>query len=105
MYTELLPGGQILALFITSLTDGMAGTYYCSASYANTEPLDASVDIQTYGKYSNALKYFTHTIKKKTLKTSGVDKVLNAINTCQRDCIELTFISFFILFCRVSIEN
>lgn len=68
MYTELLPGGQILALFITSLTDGMAGTYYCSASYANTEPLDASVDIQTYGKYSNALKYFTHTITKKNTK-------------------------------------
>lgn len=28
----------------------MAGRYYCSASYANTELLEQSVDIQTYGK-------------------------------------------------------
>lgn len=51
MYTEMLPGGQLLALIIPSLTETMAGTYYCSASYANTEPLEASVDIQTYGTF------------------------------------------------------
>lgn len=51
MYTEVLPGGQQLALIIPSLTETMAGTYYCSASYANTELLEASVNIQTYGMY------------------------------------------------------
>lgn len=51
MYTEVLPGGQQLALIIPSLTETMAGTYYCSASYANTELLKVSVNIQTYGMY------------------------------------------------------
>lgn len=51
MYTEMLPGGQLLALIIPSLTETMAGSYYCSASYANTEILEASVDIQTFGKF------------------------------------------------------
>ena len=50
MYTEVMPGGQLLALIIPSLTETMAGTYYCSGSYANTEPLEASVDIQTFGE-------------------------------------------------------
>lgn len=49
MYTELLPGNQMLALMITQVTDTMAGEYICSASYS-TEPLRASVDISTYGK-------------------------------------------------------
>lgn len=49
MYTETLPGDH-LGLFIPVLTEGMAGTYYCSASYANTQLLETSVDIQTYGK-------------------------------------------------------
>lgn len=53
MYTEVLPGGQTLALIIPSLTETMAGRYYCSASYANTELLEQSVDIQTYGKLSS----------------------------------------------------
>lgn len=48
MYTEMLPGGQLLALIMQPLTETMAGTYYCSASYANTEQLEASVDIQTF---------------------------------------------------------
>ncbi|XP_031621318.1 fasciclin-2 isoform X3 [Contarinia nasturtii] len=48
MYTEMLPGGQLLALIIPSLTETMAGKYYCSASYANTEILETSVDIETY---------------------------------------------------------
>lgn len=52
MYTEVLPGDQSLALMITSLTEGMAGIYYCSASYANNVPLDISVKIETYGKLS-----------------------------------------------------
>lgn len=51
MYTEVLPGGQQLALIIPSLTETMAGTYYCTASYANTKLLEASVNVQTYGKY------------------------------------------------------
>lgn len=51
MYTEMLPGDQSLALIITSLTDGMAGMYWCSASYANTELLEIAVKIETYGNY------------------------------------------------------
>lgn len=47
----MLPGGQLLALIIPSLTETMAGTYYCSASYANTELIESSVDIQTFGKF------------------------------------------------------
>lgn len=50
MYTEVLPGGQTLALFIPSLTETMAGTYSCSAAYANTEQIEKSVRIETYGK-------------------------------------------------------
>lgn len=51
MYTEVLHGGQLLALIIPSLTETMAGTYYCAGSYANTEALEATIDIQTYGKH------------------------------------------------------
>ncbi len=51
MYTEVLPGDQSLALMITSLTEGMAGMYYCSASYASNVPLEISVKIETYGKF------------------------------------------------------
>lgn len=51
IYTEMLQDGQLLALIITKLTDTMAGTYICSASYANTEILETSVEIQTYCKY------------------------------------------------------
>lgn len=49
MYTETLPGGQLLALIIPTLTETMAGRYYCSASYASTEMLQASVNIETFG--------------------------------------------------------
>ncbi|XP_059622214.1 fasciclin-2 isoform X3 [Phlebotomus argentipes] len=48
MYTEVLPGDQSLALLIPVLTDTMAGTYYCTASYANTELMVQSVRIETY---------------------------------------------------------
>lgn len=50
MYTEMLPGNQMLALIITQVTETMAGQYICEASYARTEDLKAVVDIQTYGK-------------------------------------------------------
>lgn len=52
MYTETLPGGQSLALIIPSLQETMAGTYFCSASYAATEMLEAKVTVETYGKFS-----------------------------------------------------
>uniref|UniRef100_A0A1B0GL92 Putative neural cell adhesion molecule l1 n=1 Tax=Lutzomyia longipalpis TaxID=7200 RepID=A0A1B0GL92_LUTLO len=48
MYTEVLPGDLSLALLIPVLTDTMAGTYYCTASYANTELMVQSVRIETY---------------------------------------------------------
>lgn len=50
LYTEMLPGNQMLALIITSVTDTIAGTYYCEASYARTEQLETKVEIKTYGK-------------------------------------------------------
>lgn len=53
MYTETLPNEQSLALFIPKLEETMAGYYYCSASYANTEQMDIGVKIETFGK----LKY------------------------------------------------
>jgi hypothetical protein len=37
-------------LVITSLTDTMAGYYYCSASYANSEMLENKVKVETYGE-------------------------------------------------------
>lgn len=37
-------------LVITSLTDTMAGFYYCSASYANSEMLENKVKVETYGE-------------------------------------------------------
>lgn len=51
MYTEILPGGQTLALMIPVLTETMAGRYVCSASYANTKALQMSVDVETFGKW------------------------------------------------------
>jgi hypothetical protein len=36
-------------LVITSLTETMAGYYYCSASYANSEMLENKVKVETYG--------------------------------------------------------
>lgn len=50
MYTEQLNNDQSLALIITKLEESMAGNYYCSASYANTELLEISVKIETFGK-------------------------------------------------------
>lgn len=32
----------------------MAGEYICLASYARTEPLEARVNVQTYGKLAKA---------------------------------------------------
>uniref|UniRef100_A0A336MUJ8 CSON006072 protein n=1 Tax=Culicoides sonorensis TaxID=179676 RepID=A0A336MUJ8_CULSO len=48
MYTEQLSTDQSLALIITKLEESMAGNYYCSASYANTEMLEISVKIETF---------------------------------------------------------
>lgn len=50
MYTELLPGGQQLALIIPYLTEQMAGTYYCSARYENL-PYEKTARIETYGTF------------------------------------------------------
>ncbi|XP_055380619.1 fasciclin-2 [Condylostylus longicornis] len=47
MYTELLPGDN-LALIIPFLQDSMAGRYYCSASYANSNLLQTSVQVETF---------------------------------------------------------
>lgn len=35
-------------LVITSLSESMAGNFYCSASYANSELLEEKVRIETY---------------------------------------------------------
>lgn len=51
MYSEVLPGDQSLALIINKLTEAMTGTYFCTASYANTELLEISVRIETFGKF------------------------------------------------------
>lgn len=50
MYAEMYSGDQSLALIFNSLTESMAGTYYCKASYASSEFLVSSVTIETYGK-------------------------------------------------------
>jgi hypothetical protein len=39
-----------LMLVITSLSESLAGFYYCSASYANSEYIEEKVKIETYGK-------------------------------------------------------
>lgn len=49
MYTEVLPDSGV-TLFITSLTEDMAGNYTCTANYANTEPLSATVTVRTICK-------------------------------------------------------
>lgn len=56
MYTETLPG-ESLALMISTLTPQMEGKYYCTASYANTEILETSVVIKTYGEYEYSIEY------------------------------------------------
>lgn len=55
MFTEMLPGNQMLALIITQVTETMAGEYICWASYASTENLKASVNIHTYGNKKRVL--------------------------------------------------
>ncbi|CRL04468.1 CLUMA_CG017550, isoform A [Clunio marinus] len=47
IYTEALSREQLM-LVISSLTDTMAGYYYCSASYANSEMLENKVKVETY---------------------------------------------------------
>jgi hypothetical protein len=59
MYTETLPGDQALAMIIPYLSESMAGMYYCSASYANTEALEIGVKIETYGEYQNSFLNYT----------------------------------------------
>lgn len=59
MYTETLPGDQSLALIIPALLESMAGTYFCSASYA-AQRLEVSVQIETYGKYDISVIRFLY---------------------------------------------
>lgn len=47
IYTEQLNINQLM-LVITSLTESMAGNFYCQASYANSELLEEKVRIETY---------------------------------------------------------
>ncbi|XP_077291454.1 neural cell adhesion molecule fasciclin 2 [Arctopsyche grandis] len=47
IYVDQLPGLLSLGLFIPSLTESMAGTYYCSAIYSNSQKLHANVTINT----------------------------------------------------------
>lgn len=54
MYTEALNSEQLM-LVISSLTETMAGNYYCTASYANSEMLEAKVKVETYGKYNRSV--------------------------------------------------
>lgn len=54
MYTEALNSEQLM-LVISSLTDTMAGNYYCTASYANSEMLAAKVKVETYGKCNRSV--------------------------------------------------
>lgn len=54
MYTEALNSEQLM-LVISSLTDTMAGYYYCTASYANSEMLEAKVKVETYGKCNRSV--------------------------------------------------
>ena len=49
IYTEALNSEQLM-LVISSLTETMAGDYYCSASYATSEMLENKVTVETYGK-------------------------------------------------------
>lgn len=72
MYTEVLPGDQSLALLIPSLTEEMAGMYYCSASYASTQQLEISVRIETYGKYNLIFYIILYRISKLFLKIYNI---------------------------------
>lgn len=47
IYAEKLNSEQLM-LVISSLTETMAGTYHCEASYANSEILKAEVKVETY---------------------------------------------------------
>ena len=49
IYTESLNVNQLM-LVITSLSESLAGYFYCSASYANSEYLEEKVKIETYGE-------------------------------------------------------
>jgi hypothetical protein len=51
IYTETLNQNQLM-LVITSLSESLAGYFYCSASYANSELLAEKVKVETYGKIS-----------------------------------------------------
>lgn len=55
IYTEALNSQQLM-LVISSLTDTMAGDYFCSASYANSEMLEAKVKVETYGEWAFFLR-------------------------------------------------
>ncbi|XP_072386204.1 fasciclin-2 isoform X3 [Diabrotica undecimpunctata] len=48
IYVQNLPGEPGIILIFPSLTENQAGKYTCSCFYANTEPLNASVEVTTY---------------------------------------------------------
>lgn len=75
MYTEMLPGGQTLALLIPSLTQFMAGMYYCSASYASTEHMETAVRIDTYGKFF----YTTLVVVRHIMQIINDDKLIDGV--------------------------
>lgn len=60
IYTEALNSEQLM-LVISSLTDTMAGNYFCSASYANSEMLEAKVKVETYGM-NDALNFMNYSL-------------------------------------------
>lgn len=47
------PGSRLI---FPGLTENQAGKYTCHAFYSNTVPLNASVEIETYGMYDIYLK-------------------------------------------------
>jgi hypothetical protein len=49
IYTEALNSEQLM-LVITSLTETMAGEYFCFATYATDELLENKVTIEAYGE-------------------------------------------------------
>lgn len=57
IYTESLNVNQLM-LVITSLSESLAGYFYCSASYANSEYLEEKVKIETFGENNELLNAF-----------------------------------------------
>ena len=75
MYSEEQPGEAATALFIKHVKSSDAGVYTCRGMYASNQQLEATVDVNVYGKF---LFQFVHYLLHSWLSYSLMEDIIEA---------------------------